>query len=267
MDNSLAEYLDFAIKVSKDAGKLNLAFFEKPKKIRIKKDNSLVTEADIQSETLVRNKITKRFPEHGILGEESGLKRSTSHYYWCIDPLDGTTNFVRGIPVFAVSIALLYRNKPIVGVVYDPVSKNLFCAAKGEGSFLNNTPLKPPKSIPQKELMFAVQSEYDGRVPGYLNQILKKAKIRSIGVASLHVCYVAAGWVDCYIGDRCSLWDIAGGSIILTEAGGVISKPNGKKIFPLECDISTYVDTSIRCIAARKNKHKKILSEYFSSYT
>lgn len=266
MKDSLVNYLDFAIKVSKDSGKLIQSFFGKTKKIHIKKDKSLVTEADIQSEILVRNNISRNFPDHGIIGEESGLKESNSDYYWCIDPLDGTTNFARGIPIFSVSIALLYRNKPVVGVVYDPVSKNLFCAAKGMGSFLNRTPLKSPKNIPQKELTFAVQSGYDGKVPDYLNLILKRAKFRNIGVASLHLCYVAAGWIDCYIADRCFLWDVAAGAIILKEAGGMISKPDSEKLFPLEYNIATYVNTSLHCIAARKNKHKMILHEYFSTY-
>lgn len=263
IDNSLTQFLQFAIKVSKEAGELNHSSFGIPKKIQTKKDDSLVTETDKQSEILVRERISKGFPEHGILGEEFGLKESDTEYYWCIDPLDGTSNFVRGIPLFAVSIALLRNSEPVVGVVYDPINNNLFSALKGGGAFLNKVPLSTTNKPLQKKLLFAVQSDYQEEIPAHMDRILKKAKIRNVGVASLHICYVAAGWLDCYVDQKSSLWDIAAGSLILTEAGGIITNTDGENLYPLRDSIATYTERKIHCIGAKHDTHQRVLSEYF----
>ncbi|MCP5003250.1 MAG: inositol monophosphatase [Planctomycetes bacterium] len=250
--------------MSREAGELNLSYFGKPKNINTKKDDSLVTETDKQSEILVRDRISEVFPEHGILGEEFGIKESDTGYYWCIDPLDGTSNFVRGIPVFAVSIALLYNNEPVVGVVYDPVNNNLFSAFKGGGTFLNNVPISTIDKPLQKKLLFAVQSDYTEGIPRHMNLILKNAKIRSFGAASLHICYVAAGWLDCYVDQKSSLWDIAAGSLILTEAGGIISNTEGINLYPLKDNIATYTERKVHCIGAKNGTHQRVLNEFFS---
>ncbi|MDR4505168.1 MAG: inositol monophosphatase [Candidatus Scalindua sp.] len=242
---------------------MNRSSFGNPKKVDTKKDDSLVTETDKESEILVRERIFKIFPEHGILGEEFGLKESDTDYYWCIDPLDGTSNFVRGIPLFAVSIALLHKNEPIVGVVYDPIHNNLFSALKGGGAFLNNVPLSTTNKPLQEKLLFAVQSDYKEEIPGHMVRILKKAKIRNVGVASLHICYVAAGWLDCYVDQKSSLWDIAAGSLILTEAGGTISNTDGENLYPLRDSIATYTERKMHCIGAKNDTHKRVLSEFF----
>ncbi len=198
-----------------------------------------------------------------MLGEEFGVKESDTDYYWCIDPLDGTSNFVRGIPLFAVSIALMHNNEPIVGVVYDPINNNLFSALKGGGAFLNKVPLSTRNQPLQKKLLFAVQSDYNGEIPKHMHQILKKAKIRTVGVASLHICYVAAGWIDCYVDQKSSLWDIAAGSLILTEAGGIISDIGGKNLYPLRDNITTYTDRKFNCIGSKNGTHQRVLSEFF----
>jgi len=263
IDNELVPYLQFAIEISKEAGNLNRTSFNHPKEIQKKRDDSLVTETDKQSEILVREGIAKNFPEHGILGEEFGVKESDSDYSWCIDPLDGTSNFVRGIPIFAVSIALFYKNEPVVGVVYDPMSNNVFSAVKGGGASLNSVPLRAVSNPLQSKLLFAVQSDYDGKVPDHITLILERAKIRNIGVASLHICYVAAGWLDCYVDEKSCLWDIAAGSVIMSEAGGIMSKTDGGNLFPLGDDIASYTERKLHCIGAKKDIHKRVLDEFF----
>ncbi|GJQ59404.1 MAG: hypothetical protein SCALA701_22050 [Candidatus Scalindua sp.] len=115
----------------------------------------------------------------------------------------------------------------------------------------------------QSKLLFAVQSDFKGEIPKHMHQILGKAKIRNVGVASLHICYVAAGWLDCYVDQKSSLWDIAAGSLILTEAGGKISNLSGENFYPLRDDVATYTERKVHCIGAKHDTHQRVMREFF----
>ncbi len=245
--------LEFAIKTAKKAGKLLIEKSKKPLKIDKKGVRDLVTEADKKSEELIIKEIIKKFPDHGIIAEESeqnkknGLvKIGSSPYIWIIDPLDGTTNYTMGLNHYAVSIGLFELKKTrksknfsylegeiILGVVYAPALNELFYAKKNKGAFLNNKKIKVSKTSKLIDGVIATGFPYknkDVNLP-YLATILDKCRgIRRFGAASLDMCYVAKGCFDGYWEFGLKAWDIAGGAIIVEEAGGKVTDSNGNQL-------------------------------------
>ena len=193
-----------------------------------KSDGSLFTQADIAAQDYLTREL-RRITDCPVLGEEMteaaqrALWDSTSDGLWCVDPIDGTSNFVHGIPYFGVSIALMRQGRPLLGVVFDPVADEAFYAEAGQGAFLNGEPLPIKQTVPES-LRHAV-AEVDlkrlsptlgealGKQPPYMSQ-------RNFGASTLDWCYVAAGRFDLYLHGGQKLWDYAAGSLILSEAGG-----------------------------------------------
>ena len=199
----------------------------------------LVTEYDRRSETLLLSLIRERFPHHGILAEESGTARGArdSEYVWIIDPLDGTTNFIHGLPTYAVSIGLAYRNQIQQAVVYDPARNDLFFASKGRGAFLNDKRLRVSKRTRLADALIGTGFPFrKGDDLGHYLKILETvmkgcAGVRRPGAAALDLCYVAAGWYDAFFETGLSPWDVAAGSLIVTEAGGLVGNFTGESEF------------------------------------
>jgi myo-inositol-1(or 4)-monophosphatase len=201
--------------------------------------NDFVTEVDQAAEEAIIDVILQAFPGHSILAEESGRERGAEHsdYCWIIDPLDGTTNFIHGLPQYAVSIALAYKGKVEQAVVYDPNRNDLFYATKGKGAFRNDKRLRVSKRIRLIECL--VGTGFPFRKGDNFKRYMKMmedvmgacAGLRRPGSAALDLCYVAAGWYDGFFETGLSPWDVAAGSLIITEAGGLVGNFTGEADF------------------------------------
>jgi myo-inositol-1(or 4)-monophosphatase len=222
--------------IAREAGALLMQYFHQGLKIEYKGDADLVTAADRASEALIRERVSKQFPSHDVLGEEQGLKDRGSEYRWYVDPLDGTTNFAHGYPVFAVSMALEHRSKNketrIAGVVYDPTRDEFFAAEKGKGALLNGKPIQVSKTAHLKECLVATgfPSHKRHKNPNifFYHQItLKTHGVRRAGSAALDLCNVACGRFDGFWEFNLNPWDTAAGALIVEEAGGRVSRFDG----------------------------------------
>lgn len=244
-----SNYLEFTKSLAKEAGHLTLRYFRKPLRSEQKSGfQGIVTEADLATEKFIISKIASQFPEHLILAEESApeiKKIEDEKFVWMVDPIDGTTNFANGNIYYNVSIAL-YRvsNKishPIVGCVYQPFTDELYFAEKDRGAFLNGARLQVKQRKEANEGCFATGFSYNSEekfkkvldaILGIRNQHAN-ATIRVNGAAALDMCRTAEGILDGFWEFNLSPWDMAAGSIIVQEAGGVVSNFTGEGFDPL----------------------------------
>ena len=176
--------------------------------------------------------ILERFPEHSILAEEGVEYDSGSEYLWIVDPLDGTTNFVHGLPLYCVSIALYRMGKPFIGVCYNPARDDLFCAERGQGAFLNGEKLEVSDSDSVLSALlvtgFPYESDQMDIIMDRFARVVGKAQgVRRLGSAALDLCYVASGALDGFWETGLKPWDMAAGVVIVQEAGGRITALNG----------------------------------------
>ena len=206
---------------------------------REKSPANLVTEADLASQEAIYDFIVTRYPDHKFLGEE-GLDQQagTSPYRWVIDPLDGTGNYVHRFPYYCVSIGLEYQGQLVVGVIYDPTRDELFSAMKGSGAFLNGQRIHCSEvdKVPEAMCMASlpVKTTAENAAVGRFIKILSEAQsVQRSGSAALNLCYVAAGRIDAFWSTNLKPWDMAGGVLIVEEAGGSVTKTCGSK-FELE---------------------------------
>lgn len=204
--------------------------------IEQKSPHDYVSEIDRQSERAIKEHILSIFPEHQVLGEEYGVQGQISDVQWIIDPLDGTTNFLRGIPHYAVSIGVLMNGKLSHAVVFDPSKNELFSATKGSGAFLNDHPIEVSGIASIRGGIYATGVPFSGdnlaHIGCFTNTMIgilntQTSGIRRLGSAALDLAYVAAGRYDGYWEANLQVWDIAGGALLVTEAGGVVSGLQG----------------------------------------
>lgn len=229
------KYLQVAIKAAKLAGNLILDNLGKLSKedISHKKRSDFVTLVDKESENLIINTIKAYFPEHSFLAEESYKDIKNNKYRWIIDPLDGTTNYIHQFPVFSVSIALEYRGEIILGVVHDPLKKEIFTAMKDRGAFLNNRSIKISSVKSLKDGLITTGFPFRSKkfIDIYLKlfkEIFNRASdLRRAGSAAIDLAYVACGRCDGFFELGLSPWDIAAGEILIKEAGGIITDFGG----------------------------------------
>ena len=219
-------FLDIAIEASQKAGKLLLDLFGSKTEKTFKFDRSIVTEADLKADALITNIIKENFPNHSLLSEESGEMSKSSDYLWVIDPLDGSTNFSVHNPFFAVSIGLLEKYKPLLGVVYSPVQDELFVATRNEGAKLNGRTITVNKEGVFETSFLAFCNGRDQHSRDQMIRIygeLKKKNniVRQVGAASLELCYVAAGRFGSFIMPGINPWDVMAGALIVNEANGL----------------------------------------------
>jgi len=221
--------LDFDIRVAEDAGRLLRDRVGTRIDIGHKGDINLVTDVDLASERLIRDAIATHYPRHQVLGEEGGLADSSSDYRWVVDPLDGTTNFAHGFPVFAVSIALEYQGETLLGVVYDPMRDELFAAERGAGATLNRRSIHVSDTAELSQSLLSTGFPYDIRTSSlnnldhWKNFAMNAQALRRIGSAALDLCYVACGHFDGFWELNLGAWDSAAGALIVAEAGGLVS--------------------------------------------
>jgi len=223
--------LNLAIKAAQAASEIIMENFGKIDRRDIveKGKNDFLTFVDETSEQKIIEMIRASYPNHAILAEESGLNKKQSEYEWIIDPLDGTKNYISGIPLFAISIALRIKGQIKLGVVLDPVRRDLFYAKKGEGAFLNDDKIQVSARSDMSECLIATGFPFKKKqfLPEYLacfNDIFfQSSGARRMGAAAIDLAYIAAGKFDAFWEIGLSPWDIAAGSLLIEEAGGKLS--------------------------------------------
>lgn len=225
--------LTLAKKTAREAGRILLSYFGHLKDVRYKSSRrDPVSEADEAAEAYIAGRLKEAFPQYGFLGEEQtawGGKGAR----WVVDPLDGTVNFAHGLPIFCVSIALEKDGESVLGVVYNPVDREMFHAVKGGGAFLNNKPISvsSQKDLGKALIVTGFPYDIDKRadlILGYFNRMVKASQgIRRLGSAALDLCFVAAGRFDGFWELGLKPWDTAAGELIVREAGGKVTDLTG----------------------------------------
>jgi myo-inositol-1(or 4)-monophosphatase len=199
-----------------------------------KADGSMLTRADLDIQTALERDIRAAFPRDCVLGEEGLLSGPRDAlYHWVLDPIDGTNNFGRGLPGFSVSVGVLRDGRPVAGAVYDPVADWLFSAAAGGGARLNGRRIQLAPSALSPRSLFAVRTPFEQGIPAAVARWLERYRLRRFGSTALHLCYVALGALAFVHDHDAAIWDIAGAAAVLLEAGGVITGPDGRPLFPL----------------------------------
>lgn len=268
--------MDFVQDVGYEAGEILLKFQKNKHELSIiqKGMHGIASDADQASENLIIGEINKAYPTHAVLSEEDyshGDKKSfdlakKSEFCWVIDPLDGTNNFVNGIPIFAVSICLLYKGEPLVGLVYNPLSGESFLAGLGQGAFLTDFRINPLKKHKLKIIknskemhecifspapVFSLKNRFDRQLSTFKKNITGARAVRRLGSAALEICYVACGNFDGYWEQDLKPWDVAAALLVCDEAGVKVTDYNGRKFTPFKDSI----------IVAANPLHRKILGK------
>lgn len=241
MSPNLHPMLNVAIKAARAAGAIinRAALDVEAVRISQKEVNDFVTEVDQASEKAIIETLLTAYPGHGILAEESGSEHGAkdSEYVWIIDPLDGTTNFIHGFPVYCVSIALAVRGKIEQAVIYDPSRNDLFSATKGRGAYMNDRRLRVSKRIRLADCLLATGFPFrkGDNFKNYLaimaDVMPRTAGLRRPGAAALDLAYVAAGFTDGFFETGLAPWDMAAGSLLVQEAGGLVGNFTGEADF------------------------------------
>ena len=239
--SSLHPMLNMAIKAARAAGAIinRAALDVEAVRVSTKQVNDFVTEVDQQAEQAIIETLLTAYPGHGILAEESGNEygNRNSDHIWIIDPLDGTTNFIHGFPVYCVSIALAVNGRVEQAVVYDPTRNDLFTATRGRGAFLNERRIRVSKRTMLRDTLITTGFPFR---PGdnfkqymaMLGDVMQRTSgVRRPGAAALDLAYVAAGFSDGFFETGLSIWDVAAGSLLVTEAGGLVGNFTGEADF------------------------------------
>jgi len=225
-----------SVRAAKAGGEILLSYFGRVRDISRKKRAGLVTEADRKSEKKIISVIRSAFPDHSILAEESGNEEKGGPYKWIIDPLDGTTNYAHQIPIFCVSIALEKDGKVVLGTVWDPLRADLYTVIRGSGAFKNGQRLRVSKISNLKDSLMATGFAYQmGDMLKESIEILRNFMmvtqgqgIRRTGSAVWDLCHVAQGHFDAFWEKNLQSWDVAAGKLLVEEAGGKVTRYNGK---------------------------------------
>jgi myo-inositol-1(or 4)-monophosphatase len=233
--------INVAVKAARAAGSLiNRAALDiESVRVSSKQVNDFVTEVDVACEKTIIETLLAAYPGHGIWAEESGTEfgAQDSEFVWIIDPLDGTTNFIHGLPVYCVSIALAVKGKIEQAVVYDPTRNDLFTATKGRGAYMNDRRIRVSKRIHMEECLISTGFPYRAgdNLPKYLSMLgdvmPRCAGVRRPGAAALDLAYVAAGFTDGFFEANLKPWDVAAGSLLIQEAGGLVGNFSGEADF------------------------------------
>jgi myo-inositol-1(or 4)-monophosphatase len=231
----MSDYLTTCEQAARAGGKVLLNWVGRFQ-AREKAPADLVTDADLASQEEIRRILLFAYPDHAFLGEEGNpAGAADAEYRWLVDPLDGTVNYVHQVPHYCVSIGLEHRGTLVCGVVFDPVSQECFTAEAGKGAYLNGRRLGTSKTVEICEALVAVS--FPPRIqPGsrdireFESVLVACRAIRRTGSAALNLCYVAAGRFDAYWGGNTHAWDVAAGALMVQEAGGIITNPDGEQL-------------------------------------
>lgn len=253
MSTTLDSYLETAVTAARAGGSEILAALDRPRRVRFKGFRDLVTDADLAAERAVVETIRARFPHHGFHTEESLDEQA--EFLWFVDPLDGTTNFAHGYPLFCVSLALRHGGETLVGVVYDPVQKRLFTAQKGGGAWLDGRRLRVSELTRLGDALVGLDWARDPLVRERSVACVAAlashvATLRALGSAVLALCSVAAGWLEGYFNLALHDWDVAAAELFIREAGGRVTDLRGEPWHP-----------GMRgCLASNGHLHEKLLA-------
>ena len=239
--NSISANLNIMIKAAEKASKILIRDFGELEKLQVssKGPSDFVTNSDKKVEKIIIEELTKSRKKFSVLSEEIGeIKNSDKDNYWIIDPIDGTTNFLHGVPHFSISIALKTKKEVVSGLIFDPIKNEMFYAEKNNGAYFNNQRIRVSKKKNINQCLFAT---------GGKNEISNKLNTRKTGSAALDLAYVGAGRYDGYFQNNLNIWDIAAGIIIVKEAGGKIN------------DSSYLSNEDIRVLAGSNTIYEKML--------
>jgi len=238
--------LNIALRAARKAGAIiNRASLDGgPLDVRSKRANDFVTKVDQAAEQAIIDTVKKAYPDHGFLAEESGASGDEAEYVWIIDPLDGTTNFIHGFPQYCVSIGVRHRGALAHAVVYDPNRNEIFTASKGRGAYLNDRRIRVSPQAKLNDALVGTGFPFRelGRLDLYTRQLQTMMKtcagVRRAGAAALDLAYVACGRLDAFWELGLSPWDMAAGSLLITEAGGLVGDLQGEQTFMESGDIA-----------------------------
>ena len=239
--NSISPNLNIMIKACEKASKVIIRDFGEIENLQVKKKGpkDFVTKTDKRVEKILIEELEKSKKNYSFITEETGIiKNSDTDNFWIIDPIDGTTNFLHGIPHFAISVALKIKDEITTGLIFDPIKSEMFYAEKNVGSFFNNRRIRVSKKIELEDCLFA--TNHEGAVHSELN-------LRYTGCAALDLAYVASGRLDGYFHNKINIWDVAAGFLIIKEAGGKVN------------DINKFDINNIDIRASNNNIHYKML--------
>jgi len=236
------EFVPRMAEIAREAGALLMEFFHRRVKIEYKGDADLVTEADRSSEKLILERIRARWPDHEVIGEEGARIETGGDYRWYVDPLDGTTNFAHGFPVFCVSLGLTFRGTRKAAVLYDPTRDELFSAELGKGAFLNGKKIEVSKTdkLAQSLVATGFPSHKRHKNPNiffYHQLTLRTHGVRRAGSAALDLANVACGRFDGFWEFNLNAWDTTAGILIVEEAGGKVSGFHGQPLEVTDRDV------------------------------
>ena len=233
-------------------------------KASIKNDNEMVTQADIQCQRIIIDRIKETYPDHGFIAEEGtdgGIfkqpPRSADAIWWVIDPIDGTNNFAHKMLFFTVSIAVMHEGEPIVGVIFEPATDSMFTAVKGDDAQLNARRITASDDGITAFSSIGLDSHFDDGVPKWACEIMQRTRFRNLGTTALQLAYVAKDSLVATIVTCPKLWDIAAGAVIDQAAGALFTDWQGNKIFPVE--LENYDGGTFQTLAANKKVHSELI--------
>jgi myo-inositol-1(or 4)-monophosphatase len=231
----LVRELEIAVAAAETAGEVLRSGFGREQTVKYKGKVDLVTEVDERAEAVIGEMLRGAFPGYGMLAEEGGRRLGEGDSRWIVDPLDGTTNYAHGLPIFAVSIALERAGEVVLGVVHDPMRGETYVAERGGGATLNGEPIRVSDTDEPIRALLVTGFPYDRSDMGTAVELFGRLTeltqgVRRLGAAALDLCYVAAGRLDAYYEKGLHAWDVAAGSLILKEAGGRITDYRGREV-------------------------------------
>ncbi|MDH7598356.1 MAG: inositol monophosphatase [Sedimentisphaerales bacterium] len=232
--------------------------------VSVKGTTELVTNADMACQALIIEQLRAAFPGHGIVAEEGPAGNllkvpplEGQEVWWAIDPIDGTQNFAKGIPIFAVSIAAIFKGRPVVAVVYDPCQDLMFTATAQGQALCNAVPIQINDEPIGPFVCVGLDSHLGNNLPGWVEPIVIGTRFRNLGSAALHLAYVAKGAMAAAILCMPKVWDIAAGTLIAQQAGAIVSSWNGRPIWPM--DLDQYQGQITPTLAANPTCHRQII--------
>jgi len=245
-------------RLARQAGQILFDSYEKDHQVDFKGVIDLVTEVDHASEKFLISEISRQFPGHSFLAEESGASGASADHLWIIDPLDGTVNYAHGVPLFCVSIAYSYQGQVLLGAVYDPMRNEMFSGERGKGAWVNGRPLKVTSVDTLQRSLMVTGFPYDSwnAIPNNFDYFAKLGKltqgVRRLGSAAIDLCYIAAGRLDGYWELSLKAWDVAAGGLIAEEAGALVTNIKGEP---------GYLNSPVSIVAANPGLHPKLFKE------
>lgn len=230
----------------------------------IKNKDELVTEADRRCQEIIVESLSKAFPQHGFVGEEGDGGRlfkqppsGDEDLWWIIDPIDGTNNYAVGIPQFSVSIGALFEGKPVIGVIYDPSTQDLFTGTAAGDSQANGNGCQVRDQRLDRFANLALDSHFGSTMPPWLQDVIVRSRFRNVGSAALHLAYVAKGGYCGFVACTPKLWDLAAGVLLAENAGAIVTDWHNRPLWPL--DVHAYEGTPLPFVAATPSVHGELM--------